>query len=229
MDVMVVRRLALQSFIGFLVLTALLAIFSVAVGEFGELEARLVCTSLAISLASICAMACAAHMEKRRQVALGAGGVALAVAAAVAVIAGVWTKASDETYWKATASLVLLAFASAHAFVLWLPDLAPGQSWVQVAAALSIGLLAALIIGGIWHQAGLETYWRLTVVVAIVVALETVVIPILTRLRGDGERLDRRPLRLLRVADGIYADAAGRRYRVEPVPDHATPRAPEPD
>ena len=66
MDYAEFRRASLRTFLGFLALTAAVAVVSVLSGDFGETQVKVLLTTLTISAASMCAMACAAFIEKRK-------------------------------------------------------------------------------------------------------------------------------------------------------------------
>jgi peptidoglycan/LPS O-acetylase OafA/YrhL len=209
-----IRRFSLIVFIGFLVLTALMAIVSVVSGTFGELQENILVTTFTISAASICSMACAAFMEKKKRPALGAAGIVLCAVTAVLFVIGIWAMNDVELYWKTTGTCGVLALAFTHAFLLAFPNLDSRQRWVQFVSFICIGVLAALIIIAIWfHNKEWEVlYSRVLTVTAILVGLETLVIPILMKLRkvqAGGERLV-----LEKIEANIYRDAVGRKYRL---------------
>lgn len=207
------RRITLWTFIGFLVLTALVAIISVLIGEFGEIQAKILGTCLAISACSICAMACAAFMEKRKATKLGLAGIALSVGWSSLAIIGMWAEIHEDEYWKTVATLAVCAVAFAHGFLLLLPELARRHRWIQVTTLAFIGILAAQIVIGMWAEIDDETYLRLLTVVAIMVVLGTLVVPILMKFgQGAKPRNDRLVLR--GVGGELFEDASGRRYRV---------------
>jgi len=213
MDYSEIRRLFLRTFIGFLILTALIAIGSVLTGEFGELQLKILATCLAISTASICSMACAAFMEKGRLQGLGLLGITLSIIAACLAIIGMWPEIESAEYWKTTLTAAVFAAALAHAFLLSLPELDPRHRWVQGVTAVSIGVLALQIVVAAWGEIESEAYYRLLAVVAILVGLETLLVPILMKFRqGEGPKRER--LELQRVEEGLYEDASGRRYHV---------------
>ena len=58
-----------------------------------------------------------------------------------------------------------------------------------------------------------DWYFRLLAVVAIIVGLETVVIPILMKLRKVGGRANGRIV-LERIDGDVYRDTAGRKFRL---------------
>jgi hypothetical protein len=61
------RKRLLKAFIGFLTLTALVAIGSVLSREFGETQLKVLATTFSITAGSICAMACVAFIERRER------------------------------------------------------------------------------------------------------------------------------------------------------------------
>ncbi len=207
------KRLSLMAFIGFLILTALIAIVSVLTGKFGELQWKILATTFTISAASICSMCCAAFMEKRKQVLLGLAGIVLSVLTAVLLIAGMWPELDVDEYWKTTATCGVLALAFAHAFLLSLPDLDSRQKWIQILSSVCIGILAAQIIIAFWGEIDNDWYYRFLALVGIVVGLVTLVIPILTKLRKPGG-IQKGKLILSPIEGDLYRDSSGKTYRV---------------
>ncbi|GAF67867.1 unnamed protein product, partial [marine sediment metagenome] len=189
MDYTELRKLSLKIFIGFLALTALIAIITVLGGKFGEIQMKILATTFTISAASICSMSCAAFIEKRKLIKLGLAGIILSVISAILLIIGMWPEIKNDEYWKTTITLIVAALAFAHAFLLVLPDLEDNQKWVQKVALGAIGILAVQIIVAVWGEIDNESYYRLLAVVAIIVGLATLVIPILTKMRrGNGRK-----------------------------------------
>ena len=213
MDYANIKKISLWGFIGFLGLTALIAILSVLSGSFGEFQLKVLATTFSISAASVCSMASAAFMQKRKLIGPGLVGIGLAAATAVFVLVGVWAEIGNEGFWKTTITLITFTIACAHAFLLALPDLAKHYRWSQGLAAGTIGLLALQITGAVWGEIGNEGYYRLLAVVAIVLALQTLVIPNLMKL--SQERLHpRKVLKLENVEGDTYCDASGKTYQV---------------
>ncbi len=220
MDYTAIRKTLLKMFLVFLGLTALIGIVSVMYGTFGEFQAKILATCATISVASSCAMSCAAFMEKKkRHKDLGIYGIISSVVAAIFLIIGIWLEIKGHGFWKSTFILMTIALAFAYAFVIVLRDLGDRYKWVQQASAVSIGVLAFQIILALWLEIEVEGYYRLVAVVSIIVGLETLSIPILVRLRkGDGEisvnQRDRSKLVLKQVVDSFYRDSEGNGYKV---------------
>ena len=214
MDYATLRRLSLKTFIAFLILTALIAIVSVLVGEMGKLQFKILATTFTISVAGVLSMIAAAFIESRGRTVLGLVGLAAAGVAAVLFLVGVWAEMEDSEFWKTTGTAAVITFAFSQSFLLSLPRLDERQNWVQPVTVGTIGLLAAQIIGAIWGETDSELYVRLLTVVAILVGLETIVIPILMKLRKGGEPA-KRVLVLERIDAETFRDSNGERYRVE--------------
>lgn len=208
-----IKDLFLRGFIGFLVLTALVAIIAVFSESFGKTQERILATTFTISIASICAMACAAFIERRKRVVPGLAGIASSMLAALLLLGGIWSFLTGDISFKITATFVAISVASAHAFLLALPELGQ-RRWVQQATALTIGLLAAQIILAVWIEIESQTYFRALAVVAIVVGLETLVIPILLKLK-DKEKEPSEELLLTHVEGDLYKNASGDMYKVK--------------
>jgi len=224
MNIQRARSGLLISFIGFLVLTAVIGIATVLTGEFGSIQLKTLGTTFTISAASVCAMACAAFIQKRRAPALGWVGIGLNFIAAALVIYGMWTESGGNLYWKTTFSLIVLGLGFAHALLLQLPRLSESLDWAQGVAAGLIGLLALMIITLICFEIDSSAYFRLLGVASIVVVLFTLVIPVLAKL-GQAPRKpaptaapDPNKLLLTPLDGDYYEDVRGVVYRVEKVP-----------
>jgi len=216
MDYRAAKKLSLKLFIAFLGLTALVAIFAVLSGDFGELEIRIVLTCVSISTASIASMGCAAFVDRRGRVALGLAGIGLAILTAILVIAGVWEVFDNDAYWRGVGVIATFAVAFPHAFLLTLPDLNRGHRWVQVTAVVLIGVLALQIVVAIIGDLESKPYFQILVAVAILVGLATLVVPILAKLRRSTEPT-RAKLVLVKHRGDVYLDDRGRAFRVTPL------------
>ena len=214
MDYPKIRKLSLKVFIGFLALTAFIAIIALLSGNSDPITGKILLTCLTISGASICSMSCAAFLEKRKKPAsLGFSGIALSITAAVLILIGLWPDIRNEPYWKFTWNAIVLGIAFAHAFLLWIPQLDRGHRWIQPLSSITLGVLAIQIIFAIWSELESEFYFRFLAVVAILLALETLVIPILMKLRKETPAKDA-TLTLVQIEGDLYRDAEGKEYTV---------------
>ena len=223
MDFKELKETLLKVFIWFLVVTAIGAIIAVLVGEFGDFLGKVLVSTLSISAASICAMSCAAFIEKRQRQGWGLAGIALAAVTAVLIITGLWVEVGDTDYWKTTISLGVAAAALAHIFLLLLPDLDAQHRWTQQVSAIAITTLSVQIIGAVLAEIDEDVYYRLLAAVGIVVGLGTLIVPILMKLSKEGKRVadpwhysreEVETLILERVEGDRFTDPAGRTYKV---------------
>ena len=210
------KKQFLHAFVGFLGLTALIAIVSVLSGEFGELQMKILVTSFTVSAASICSMSCAAFIEKQKQQGLGFSGILFSVVAAVLLILLIWLEFEKEWYFKTTFTVAVCAVSFAHAFLLVLPDLENKHTWIQKAATISIAVLGSQIIVALWAEIDHEAYIRALAVVAIIVVLETLLVPLFMKLKTN-RKLTGATLILESIGPepGRYRDATGLEYRIE--------------
>ena len=208
------KNLFLRGFIGFLALTAVIAIISVFNRDFGVVQTRILATTFTISVASICGMSCAAFIERRKWKILGLTGIMTSLLAAFFLLQGIWGVMDSIIHFKFTASFITAAFAFAHAFLLSLPELEKQYRWVQQLTAVTIAILSLLVILAIWLEIEPEYYYRILAVVAILAGLETLIIPILLKLKGS-DTIETERLELSHVKDDIYRDPTGNTYHVQ--------------
>ncbi len=214
------RRMSLLSLVVFLSFTALLAIAALLSGEFGETQLRIILSTLTISAASICAMACSAFVEKRNYPVPGSLGMAFALLAALMVLYGIWFEPATSLYWKTTSVLAVLAGAFAHALLLCIPSLDARYRWSQAALVICVTLLAGQIILAITREISALEYFRMVGVTAVVVVLLTITVPIFMKLSAAGAARKEPPgqqgetLALTHEQGDRYRDSRGVRYRV---------------
>ena len=217
MNILDIRKSFLWSFIAFLSITALIAIVSVLSNNWGDTQLKVLATTFAISASSICAMSCAAFLEKHGKNIFGFIGITCAVVSCGLTIAGIWGDIGIEGYWKITVVLIVAAIAMAYALLLLRPRLAPNHKWSQAFSVVCISALALEIIVAVCGEITDEGYFRLIAVTYIITVLMTLIVPIFMILTGKepADHLDHLVLR--KVADDIYTDQSGRRLRVTQV------------
>lgn len=211
------KKLSLFGIIGFLSLSALVAVVSLLTGEFGETQVKIILTTLTISGASVCGMACFAFIEKRGLAPLGAIGVACAVIAAAVGILAIWGIDNiGTTYGKVTLTFVIAAVALAHIFLLHIPTLPPNYRWNQYTLIFFDLILAGQVTYAMWEEVNSSGFYRFMGVITVFVVLFTLIIPICSRLAtGHADRAG--SLVLDHENTDIYRDRDGQRYRVTKV------------
>jgi hypothetical protein len=176
------KKIALWFLIISVALSALFGIIAIISGNFGDFEGRVILTTITISAASICALAAGALWESRSARTLPGIAVALAIFAATLIIIGVWGRISGDEYWKFTATVGVLAVATAQACLISLAQLARRFAWTRTVAFLAIFFLAALIILTIWGEIYEQGFYKAMGATAILVAALTIMMPIFHRL-----------------------------------------------
>jgi hypothetical protein len=159
------RTLALRTLLISIAVSALLGIYAVLVGHFGEFEAKILGTSAAISIASLLAMASFAGWELPASRLVSRAGVATSIVALVFTIGGIWVATESETGWKLVASIWLVAGACAHATLVMLARLAPAQHWLRIATHGTTVMLVMAILAALWGDG--DGMWRALAVLSI--------------------------------------------------------------
>jgi len=180
------KRIALWFLIISVAISAALGIIAILSGNFGDFEARVILTTVTISAASVCALAAGALWESRSERTFPGITVALAILAAAVIIIGIWGKISTTGYWKFSATVGVIALASAQACLISLARLAPRFAWTRTLALIAIFFLASLIIFAIYTEVSSEGFFKTMGATAILVTALTIMMPIFHRLsRGD--------------------------------------------
>ena len=175
------KRSLLVVLVGSVVLNAALGIYALVRGGFGDVERRVLLTSLAVSAAGVLGLACAPALERRRLGPLPRVGLGTTAAGFALFIVLIWLPDSPEALGKAAGTLLIAAVASAYGSLVGLARLARRFRLVTSAAVGFALLLAALAAVGIWTEPGGGWYPRAVGVVAVLLAACTVLVPILHR------------------------------------------------
>lgn len=189
-QVISLKKWFLYTLIGSVACSALLGIGAVVWGDFGEIEIRILLTTVTIAAASICGLSCGAVLESGRASVLPSLGIGLSLVAACAVILGVWGEFSNHEFWKGTLTFIVLGIACSHASLLLLARLNSSYRWSHPAAQIAIALVAGLLLSMIWGRLDEEAAFRTLGVAAILATTMTVLIPVFHRLsRSEGETM----------------------------------------
>jgi hypothetical protein len=162
------RRFVLRVFLGSIAVNAALAIYALLSQEFGEVEGKILFTSVCVSGASIVSLGCCAARDprQRRLGAVPVLGIALSITGFALLIAAVWTDFQFMLLSKAAGSFIVFAAALAHASELSLCRLEPRFAWTRrfalalgaaVAAAIGVGIFAELANAWYWRSVGVAT------------------------------------------------------------------------
>ena len=184
------RRVAIIVIIVSLSITALIGIATLITGSYGELQGKIMLTTLIIGATSVVALCDLAVLGRHVRVVGIAGLLAAAVALVTALIL-TWGTDSSEAVVKTFALAAIAAASIAHASLLLLLSerrrtVVRSGLWITVAliALLLVLLCIAILSNG---QAWGDAYAKLVGTVAILDVLGTIVVPVVSLfLKDDG-------------------------------------------
>jgi len=207
------KKLFLYSLIVSVCASAFLGIIAILSGDFGDLQAKVLLTSVTISGASLGGLRCGAAFEAHRVRHFASAGILLVAVATVLILAGMWGEVSWDDFWKMTATVAIFAAGFAQLCLLQLARLSRRFQWTLPAAYVLIFALGAIISAMIWGDIDEEPMFRIMGVNAILVGAVSLLIPIFHRL-SRGERPAREGDIETILADIDY-EIAGHKQRIE--------------
>jgi hypothetical protein len=176
-----VKRSLFLVLVGSVVFNAALGIYALLAGEFGDLEQKILFTSLSVSAAGVLALACAPAWERRLVLPLPPIGAGSALAGLALVIAAIWIGEPPEWLSNSAWTLAVVAVFGASGSLLALGRLAPRFRWVLPAALAAGAVLSVMIVSAVWTEPDSEWFGRILGVVAVLFAAFTVLVPIFHR------------------------------------------------
>ncbi len=172
-------------------LGALMGIWAIISGEFGELQVRILNTATTIVGTGVLGLACGAYLENPRTKNSSAhfvpsAGIFLAVLSAAIILWMIWGSGggSEELLFKTLGVSLMFAFSFAQLSLLSLARLAARFRWAMIAAYVSILTLAATVSAIILFSQSNDNFFilRFIGILSVVDAAVTVMIPIFHRL-----------------------------------------------
>jgi hypothetical protein len=211
------RRLFLYLLIGSVALSAVIGIGVLLLGNFGWIEARILMTTMVITLVSVFGLACGAYIEIRGGRYLPFVGIGLSVIAGLMSFFIIWDVLdADEVFIKCFVTTTLLATACSHLSLLSLARLDRRFSWTRVSAVVCVVLLSSILLFILWFEPEGESdlIYRILGVLGILLGSITVVTPVLHKLSSanDGDpvvALDKEISELKKRLQSLEAERAG--------------------
>ena len=184
-----VRRLFLVAVVVSLCATAVIAIVTLLLGDFGETEGRILLTTAAISLYSLLSLPAGALLDQGRLQPLALANLALAVLGFLLAMNLVWIQWDDagDASWKSLVVVTAAAGALAQAGGVESRRRDGDPEWVRrlaIASHASAVLFAALISIAALEEVEDDGYYRALGVVAVANVLLVALQPVLRRLGG---------------------------------------------
>jgi hypothetical protein len=209
------RRIIVGVIIAAFGLAAVLGIIVLLGGSLGEIAFRVLGTTAVIGAFSVGVLCCAALVGRRAQV-FGMVGVVVTVLSAALVVWNIWVDSHEQ--WDLVFRLVWTAVAVSSAFALaslllllssrQRPAVRTGL-WITLAL---VALLLALTLYMTWaREIPWDDFARMYGIVAILAALGSIVVPVLSLLLPDRGRAGVPPA----LAERLVAAAEARGITVE--------------
>ncbi|MEQ1737683.1 MAG: hypothetical protein ABL886_14920 [Rhodoglobus sp.] len=214
------RRIAIVFILVSLSLAALVGIVTLLTGSFGEVQGKIMLTTLLVAGFSITALCHLAVVGRALRI-VGFAGIAMSAFALAAGTVLIWGAFDNwDTAWenvlKAFAVFGVLAVSLAHANLLLLLE-ERKSPLLRVGLFVTVGLialLAVLILLPILTDGNIpddnESYWRFMGVVAILDVLGTIVLPVLARFGRFAQGGDQVATVMVR----LHGDAAAKVQRI---------------
>ncbi len=224
---MKLKRIALLTLIASVGLSAALGVYALLVGDFGEFEAKILFTSLAVSAASILAMSCAVAWERRLLGVLPQVGAALALLGCGGCVLGVWAEFDYDPGWQTVLTATFFAIGAAHVCLLSLARLEARFRWAYLLGVTCALLLSIQLSVLVWAELFDEEWsWRSIGIVAILLAASTIAVPLFHRISalpleeptGDAPRVRACPAcgaDLDEPPGEVHCSSCGGRFKIE--------------
>ncbi len=211
------ENLNLKKFFLYLLITsvaisALIGIGVILIGDFGELEAKILGTTFTIALTSILGLACGAYLETKRGKILPTAGIVFSIISAILCFILIWANQtfSEEIFLKILASVVMFAVACSHLSLISIAQLEAKFQWSKITLFICVWLLVAILLYIIWFtpESSSDLIIRIIAVLSIVIAALTIITPIFYKLSStlpEAEQIDqeieRLKLRLVKLEE----------------------------
>lgn len=178
-------RLFLRLFLVSAAVNAVLGIWALLVGDFGDTQGRVLITSFLITATMLSVLVNAPATSRRALWPAPVIGAGAAVIGLVQFIAMVWSDVDSDRWIRTAVSFLIVAAGAtlaANLAILRLPE--RFRLALPVTATL-IGTLTLLALYTVWGEPDGDWFGRLVGVLSVLVAAGTLFIPVLSRLDGD--------------------------------------------
>lgn len=183
------RRLFLYLLILSVAVSAVLGIGVVSLGNFGELEVRVLMTTLTVTVTSILGLACGAYYETGRGHNLPLAGIVLSLVSAAMVFLIIWNVLdNNDIFIKSTLTATMLAASASLLSLLSIARLDRRFAWSRYAAFVFVAILDAILLYIMWFEpeSDSDLVSRIIGVLSILIASITVMTPVFHKLSAGG-------------------------------------------
>ena len=174
-------RLFLNFFVVSVLVNAVLGIWALLSGEFGETQGKVLGTSFLVSVAMLSVLVNIPALRRRALWPAPAFGATAGASGFALFIVLMWTEAGDDRWFKLAGSFLVVAAGATLASSLALLTKPASLRWLQAVGNALITLLAFTVLYGLWFEPDNDWFGRLIGVEGVLVAALTLLIPVLSR------------------------------------------------
>lgn len=177
----------LRTLIVAIAIAAFIAIGLFLFGSFGDLEIRILITTLSLGGFSLTALCSSRIYNKPQLQGFSLTGMAVSVIGFILMVVFVWEIWDTDWSWRITADFIILSVALAHISLLLLIE--PQTiliNWVRNITFVCIGIVSLMLMWGIYNEfENGEFFFRILGVFAIMDVLGTILVPVLNKISND--------------------------------------------
>ena len=185
-------RIFLYLLIASVGLSALIGIGVLLFGDFGEIEIRVLFTTLTTTVSSIFGLACGSALNMGRARPVAVAGIALSIIAGLMSFLVIWDMLDDsKVFIQAFVTALILSAACSHLCLLSLARLDKRFAWTRIAAHVCVWLLGVILLYIVWlePEGDSDLIYRVLGVLGIFVGSITVITPVLHKLSSAGDEI----------------------------------------
>ena len=157
-------RLFLRLFVASIVVNAVLGIWALLAGDFGDTQGKVLATSFLVSAAMLSVLLNSPAIGRRALWPAPLVGAAAGAAGFALFTVLLWADADEALWFRLAGSLLVVAAAATLSSSLALVPRGGGPRWLPAVADLLIAILAVTAVAGIWFEPGRllvrPTGWR---------------------------------------------------------------------
>lgn len=177
------RRYGIRFVLASIAVNAVIGIIAIVSGDFSNLDAKILVTSMSVTGGSVLALASLAARTQQFVKYVPEAGAAFSIIGFALLTYGAWTEFDSEDVGKAAGTAILFASGVTHAGLLSRSRLLPRYRPVLQSAWLFAAVLVGMITFLIWASDTVDNdiYPRAMGVIIILLAAVTLAVPVLHR------------------------------------------------
>lgn len=173
--------LFLRLFVASVLANAVLGIWALLSGDFGETQGKILGTSFLVSAAMLSVLINGPAVRRHALWPAPLVGAVTSASGFALFTVFLWIEPDDERWFKLAGSLLVVAGAATLASSLALIALSARLRWLQPVSNVLITLLGGTIVVGLWAEPDTSWYARLVGIEGVLVAAVTLLVPVLAR------------------------------------------------